>query len=58
MDKEKPELQLALDFVFNAPLDLVFDVLTSPEHIKHWHNPNHLEITSVENKLEVGGVII
>lgn len=49
------EMQLELDFEFHAPIDLVFEVLTKPEHIRHWHSPNHLDITFAENTLEVGG---
>lgn len=51
----KEELQLELNFTFQAPIDLVFETLTMPEHLKNWHSPDHLNITFTEADLKVDG---
>ncbi len=41
--------------VFDAPRELVFEAMTSPEHIKRWYGPRGTELTSCEIELRVGG---
>ncbi len=41
--------------VVDAPRELVFDVLTDPQHIKRWMGPAALEMVSGESDLRVGG---
>ena len=40
---------------FDAPLDLVWEAWTSPEHIANWWGPNGMETTIVKHNFEVGG---
>ena len=49
------EMQLNLDFTFHAPIDLVFETLILPEHIKEWYCPSHLNLTFAESTPEIGG---
>jgi uncharacterized protein YndB with AHSA1/START domain len=41
--------------VFDAPRELVFEAMTSPEHIRRWYGPRGTELTSCEIDLRVGG---
>jgi uncharacterized protein YndB with AHSA1/START domain len=38
-----------------APPALVFDILTKPEHLRHWWGPRELELAVCELDLRVGG---
>ena len=40
---------------FNAPAGLVFDVMTQPEHVRHWFAPFEDQMTVCEVDLRVGG---
>jgi uncharacterized protein YndB with AHSA1/START domain len=40
---------------FRAPMALVFDVLTNPEHVPNWWGPRNLNTEIVELDLRVGG---
>jgi uncharacterized protein YndB with AHSA1/START domain len=40
---------------FDAPLELVWDVLTKPEHVRHWFAPFEDRVTECEIDLRVGG---
>jgi len=40
---------------FEAPIELVFDVLTNPEHVRHWFAPFEDTMTVCEIDLRVGG---
>jgi uncharacterized protein YndB with AHSA1/START domain len=40
---------------FDAPIQLVFDVLTKPEHLHNWFAPFGCELTVCEIDLRVGG---
>ncbi len=40
---------------FDAPIALVFDVLTKPEHVSRWFAPRGCEMTKCEIDLRVGG---
>jgi uncharacterized protein YndB with AHSA1/START domain len=47
---------LVLERMLNAPIDLVWEAYTNPEHIKQWFAPKPYEITEVELDLEPGGI--
>ena len=53
------ELPNELDVVtirqFDAPIALVFDVLTKPEHVRHWFAPFEDKMTVCSMDLRVGG---
>jgi uncharacterized protein YndB with AHSA1/START domain len=53
------EFPSALEIVttrdFDAPLELVFDVLTKPEHVRHWFAPFTDVVTECSIDLRVGG---
>ena len=40
---------------FEAPIALVFDVLTNPEHVRRWFGPAGEEMTECSIDLRVGG---
>lgn len=53
------EFPSALEIVttrkFDAPLELVFDVLTKPEHVRHWFAAFEDEVIACSIDLRVGG---
>jgi uncharacterized protein YndB with AHSA1/START domain len=40
---------------YDAPISLVFDVLTKPEHVRNWFPPYGFEMTECSMDLRVGG---
>jgi uncharacterized protein YndB with AHSA1/START domain len=48
-------LEIVTTRKFDAPVDLVFDVLTKPEHVRHWFAPFEDQMTVCEIDLRVGG---
>jgi uncharacterized protein YndB with AHSA1/START domain len=40
---------------FDAPIELVFDALTQPQHVRHWFAPFTDTVTVCEIELRVGG---
>jgi uncharacterized protein YndB with AHSA1/START domain len=50
------DLELLTTREFAAPLGLVFDVLTKPEHVRNWFAPFSCVVTTCEIDLRVGGV--
>jgi uncharacterized protein YndB with AHSA1/START domain len=40
---------------FDAPRDLVFEVLTKPEHLQHWYGPRDYSISSCDVDFRAGG---
>jgi uncharacterized protein YndB with AHSA1/START domain len=40
---------------FDAPIELVFDVLTKPEHVRHWFAPFTDRVTRCSIDLRAGG---
>jgi uncharacterized protein YndB with AHSA1/START domain len=49
------ELEIVTTRAFHAPLELVFDVLTKPEHLRHWFAPWDDRVTECSVDLRVGG---
>jgi uncharacterized protein YndB with AHSA1/START domain len=49
------ELEIVTTRTFEAPLQLVFDVLTKPEHLRHWFAPFRDQIIECSIDLRVGG---
>jgi len=47
------DLEIVITRDFEAPIDLVFDVLTKPEHVTRWFFDRELEECSID--LRVGG---
>ena len=48
-------LEIVTTRQFDAPVGLVFDVLTNPEHVIHWFAPFEDTMTVCEIDLRVGG---
>jgi len=48
-------LEIVTTRAFDAPIDLVFDVLTNPEHVRHWYAPFEDTMTVCSIDLRVGG---
>jgi uncharacterized protein YndB with AHSA1/START domain len=49
------ELEIVTTREFDAPLALVFDVLTRPEHVRNWFAPFTDRVTECSIDLRVGG---
>jgi uncharacterized protein YndB with AHSA1/START domain len=49
------DLEIAVTREFDAPIELVFDVLTQPEHVRHWFAPFDDKMTVCSIDLRVGG---
>ena len=49
------ELVIVTTRAFDAPLELVFDVFTKPEHVRNWFAPFKDEVTECSIDLRVGG---
>jgi len=47
--------EIIISRVLNAPVELVWDVWTKPEHIKNWWGPNGFTNTVFEMNVRVGG---
>ena len=47
---------LVLERTLDAPIDLVWEAYTNPEHIKQWFAPRPYQITECELDLEPGGI--
>ncbi|MEO9967914.1 MAG: SRPBCC domain-containing protein [Reichenbachiella sp.] len=46
---------LTLERVFNAPIKLVWEAWTQPDHIAKWWGPKGMEVSIVEHSFKVGG---
>jgi uncharacterized protein YndB with AHSA1/START domain len=49
------DLEIVTTREFDAPLELVFDALTKPEHVGNWFAPFTCEVTECSIDLRVGG---
>jgi uncharacterized protein YndB with AHSA1/START domain len=49
------DLEILTTREFDAPLELVFDVLTKPEHVRNWFAPFTDRVTECSIDLRVGG---
>ena len=49
------DLEIVTTREFNAPIALVFDVLTRPEHVRKWFAPFACVVTECSIDLRVGG---
>jgi uncharacterized protein YndB with AHSA1/START domain len=49
------ELEIVTTREFDAPIELVFDVLTKPEHVRYWFAPFEDKMTVCSIDLRVGG---
>ena len=49
------ELEIVTTRQFDAPIELVFDVFTKPEHVRNWFAPFTDEVTECSIDLRVGG---
>ncbi len=49
------ELEILLTRDYEAPIELVFDVLTKPEHVRNWFAPFEDKMTVCSIDLRVGG---
>ena len=49
------DLEIVITREFDAPIALVFDVLTKPEHVSKWFAPFDEEVTVCSIDLRVGG---
>jgi uncharacterized protein YndB with AHSA1/START domain len=50
------KLDLVLERTINAPIELVWEAYTKPEHIKQWFAPRPFQISECELDLNPGGI--
>ena len=50
------DTDLILERTLDAPVELVWEAYTNPEHIKEWFAPKPFQITEVDLDLQPGGV--
>jgi uncharacterized protein YndB with AHSA1/START domain len=50
------DTDLVLERTLDAPIDLVWEAYTNPEHMKRWFAPKPYEVTEMELDLRPGGV--
>ncbi|MDW3647112.1 MAG: SRPBCC domain-containing protein [Bacteroidia bacterium] len=55
MSKELENRTLTLTRTFNAPIKLVWEAWTKPEHIAHWWGPKGMKVNIIEHNFELGG---
>jgi uncharacterized protein YndB with AHSA1/START domain len=53
---ETASRELSITRLLNAPQELVWEVWTKPEHIKHWWGPTGFSTTTHEMNIKPGGV--
>lgn len=53
MDKSKRTI--TINRTFNAPIELVWEAWTQPEHIAKWWSPKGMETKIIEHDFSVGG---
>ncbi len=46
---------LTLDRTFNAPISLVWEAWTKPEHVAKWWAPHGMDLEVIEHDFSVGG---
>ena len=46
---------LTLEKIFDAPLELVWEAWTSPDHIVQWWAPQGMDLKIIANDFKVGG---
>ncbi|MFT5820805.1 MAG: hypothetical protein ACI8ZM_002053 [Crocinitomix sp.] len=46
---------VTINRTFDAPIALVWEAWTSPEHLAHWWGPKGMKIDIVEHNFEAGG---
>ncbi len=54
--KTDPRLDLVLERDIDVPVDLVWKVWTTPEHLQHWFCPKPWTVSDVKIDLRPGGV--
>jgi uncharacterized protein YndB with AHSA1/START domain len=50
------ETDLVLERTLDAPIDLVWEAYTNPEHMKQWFAPKPYQISEIELDLKPGGI--
>lgn len=50
------DTDLVLERTLDAPVELVWEAYTNPDHIKQWFAPKPFQITEIDLDLEPGGV--
>lgn len=54
--KPDPKLDLVLERDIDVPVEMVWEVWTTPDHLKHWFCPRPWSVTKCEIDLRPGGI--
>ena len=52
---DKSNRTVTINRVFNAPIELVWEAWTQPEHIAQWWSPKGMETKIIEHDFSIGG---
>lgn len=52
---EASDRTLTLERTLNAPIELVWEAWSKPEHIAHWWGPKGMDVNVIEHDFRVGG---
>jgi uncharacterized protein YndB with AHSA1/START domain len=55
MEKSLKNRQLEIERLLDAPVELVWEVWTNPEHLKHWWGPDGFTNTISKMEMKVNG---
>lgn len=55
MENNNSDRTIAIERTFNAPIELVWEMWTNPDHIKNWWGPNGFSNTIYTMDMKVGG---
>ncbi len=55
MPTNTSDREIVTSRVLNAPRELVFNVWTHPDHVRHWYGPDGFTITTHEMDVRPGG---
>lgn len=51
----KPEDAVVIERIFDAPVEIIWQMWTQPEHFKKWYGPNGFSVPVAEMDVRVGG---
>lgn len=54
-DSTNSKDSVVIERIFNAPIELIWQMWTQPEHFKKWYGPNGATISVAEMDLQIGG---
>jgi len=57
-DNPTADNEVRIERVFDAPVDLIWEMWTVPEHFKNWYGPDGFRVPVAEMDVRVGGKLL